>query len=339
MRQVFAILWESYRMLRARVLFWVVLAISMLVALMFASIGVNEHGYSVLFGLWQIESDMVNSTSGYAEMFYLLIFTNVIVKWWLGYLAIALALISCSSVFPEFLAAGSVDVAVSKPISRTRLFVVKYLGSLIFVFLQVGVFCAIVFAAMGLRLGSWNWSVFWAVPILVFVFSMIYCMGVLVAVWTRSTMLSLLAMVILWGVTLMVQWSESTLYALSYSSQDSGEKVDFRTGEVRPTEGADDFKSLKKAHKTIKAVAWVLPKTREATLLINQKIKDDSSGESLGGMALFALSSEEMMGRVRGDVNQNAVERNSLFYTLGSSALFEIFILFLACWRFSRRDY
>ena len=339
MRQVFTILWESYRMLRARVLFWVVLAISMFVALMFASIGVNAHGYSVLFGLWEMESDLINSASGYAELFYLLLFTNVIVKWWLGYLAIALALISCSSVFPEFLATGSVDVAVSKPISRVRLFLVKYLGSLIFVFLQVGVFCLIVFAAMGFRLGSWNWSVFWAVPILVFVFSMIYCMGVLVAVWTRSTMLSLLAMVILWGVTLMVQWSESTLYALSYSSQEAGETVDFSTGQVRETDGTDDFSGLKKAHGVIKTVAWALPKTREATLLINQKIKDDSSGESLSGMSLFALSSEEMMGRVRGEGNQREVNRNSLFYTIGSSALFEVFILSLACFRFSRKDY
>ena len=338
MRQMFAILWESYRMLRARVLFWVVLGISMLVALMFASIGVNDQGYSVLFGLWEMESSLINSSSGYAELFYLLIFTNVIVKWWLGYLAIALALISCSSVFPEFLAAGSVDVAVSKPISRVRLFLVKYLGSLIFVFLQVGVFCLIVFAAMGFRLGSWNWSVFWAVPILVFVFSMIYCMGVLVAVWTRSTMLSLLAMVILWGVTLMVQLTESSLYALSYSSEEAGETVDFSTGQVRES-GDDDFSGLKKAHRVSKAAAWPLPKTREVTLLINRKIKTGSSDESLAGMSLLAFTSEDAMGEFRGDMNQNAASRNSLFYILGSSALFEVFVLSLACWRFGRKDY
>jgi len=338
MRQMMAILWESYRMLRARVLFWVVLGISVFAATMFASIGVTDNGYSMLFGLWEVQSDMVNAKSGYAELFYLVIFTNVMVKWWLGYLAIALALISCSSIFPEFLSAGSVDVAVSKPISRTRLFLIKYMGSLLFVFLQVGVFALIVFLALGIRLGHWNWSVFWSVPILVFVFSMIYCFGVLVSVWTRSTMLSLLAMLILWGVTLMVQWTEGMLYGLSYSSADAGQRVDLQTGQVVDAEESE-FDGMKKAYRVCKMVAWPLPKTREATLLINEKIKTDQSNQSLSGMSLFAFSSENMMEDFQGASAKKAASRHSLFYVLGSSALFEIFVLSLACWKFSRKDY
>lgn len=339
MRQMLAILWESYRMLKARVLFWVVLGISVLVALIFASIGINEDGYSVLFGLWSVESEMINSSSDYAELFYLVIFTNVIVKWWLGYLAIALALISCCSVFPEFLSAGSVDVAVSKPLSRTRLFLIKYLGTLIFVFLQVALFCLIVFVALGCRLGEWNWSVFWAVPILVFVFSMIYCVGVLCAVWTRSTLLSLLAMIILWGAALLVQWTESSLYGLSYSAEDAGAKINYQTGEVTESDGGDDFEGLKKAHRVTKTVAWVLPKTREVTLMINQKIKTGSSEQSLSGMSLLAFLDQGMMSDFQGGAHQKSANRHSFFYVIGSSALFEFVILSLACWKFSRKDY
>ncbi len=339
MRQVMTLLWYSYRMLKAKVLFWVVLGISVLMGIIFASIGVSEDGFSLLFGLWEFQSTMINTKSGYAEMFYLLIFTDVVVKWWLGYLAIALALISCSSIFPEFLSTGSVDIAISKPMSRLKLFLSNYLGSLLFVLLQVGLFCVIVVTAMGLRLGHWNWSVFWAVPILVFVFSMIYCVGVLVSVWTRSTMLSLLAMLILWGGSLMVQWSEGILYGLSYSSEDAGERIDLSTGEVVSEDDSHAFDSMKKAYQVCKMVSWPLPKTREVTLLINQKIKSDESNQSLSGMSLLALSSEDFMKEAKGESNQKSVRRNSLFYTLGSSALFELFILALASWRFIKKDY
>ena len=338
MRQVLAILWESYRMLRARVLFWVVLGISICAALMFASIGVTDDGYSVLFGLWEMQSDMINAKSGYAELFYLVIFTNVMVKWRLGYLAIALALISCSSIFPEFLAAGSVYVAVSKPSSGTRLFLIKYMGSLLFVFLQVGVFTLIAFLALGIRLGHWNWSIFWSVPILVFVFSMIYCFGVLVSVWTRSTMLSLLAMLILWGVTLLVQWTEGALYGLSYSSADAGQRVDLRTGDVYEAPESE-FDGMKKAHRVCKMIAWPLPKTREVTLMINEKIKTDKSNQSLSGMSFLAFAGQDTMEEFQGASAKKSASRHSLFYVLGSSALFEMFVLALACWKFSRKDY
>lgn len=338
MRQLATILWDSYRMLKAKILFWIVLGISVLVALIFASIGIDEQGFSLLFGLWSFESSLVSTGSGYAELFYLIIFTNLIVTWWLGFLAIALALISCSSIFPEFLATGSVDVAVSKPISRTTLFLTKYFGSLLFVFFQVGLFCLIVFLAIGMRTGEWNWTIFWAVPLLVFVFSLIYCVGVLVAVWSRSTMLSLLSMLLIWGVTLLVQWSESFLYNMGPASEEANVNIDLTSGEVN--EGASEgVEGWKNAHRITKAAAWPMPKTREVTLMIKRKIQFGKNDESLAGMSLLAFVDESLMdAQMEGDAQKMAT-RHSTFYVLGSSALFEIVILSIACWRFSRKDY
>lgn len=338
MRQIMTILWDSYRMLKARVLFWVVLAVSVLVAMTFASIGVDENGFSMLFGVWAFESELINTKTGYAELFYLTVFTNIIVTWWLGWLAIGLGLISCSSVFPEFLAAGSVDVAISKPMSRAKLFVVKYLGSLLFVLLQVAVFCVIIFLTLGLRIGEWNWSIFWAVPILVFVFSLIYCVGVLVAVLTRSTMLSLLSMLLIWGLSLLVQWGENVFYDLGYSAAEAGVSVNMSTGEIREGEEGD-YEMWRKAHRATKIAAWPLPKTREMTLMIKQKIKSGSNKKSLAGMSLIAFADEEMLKGSGLNIEKKAANRHSLTYVLGSSILFELVILSLACWRFSTKDY
>jgi hypothetical protein len=152
-------------------------------------------------------------------------------------------------------------------------------------------------------------------------------------------MLSLLSMLILWGVTLMVQWTEGALYGMSYSSEDAGQRIDYRTGEVVDAQDSGEFEGLKKAYRICKMASWPLPKTREVTLLINRQIKADSSNASLEGMSFFAFSSEEMMEEFQGDSAKKAAHRNSLFYILGSSALFELFVLSLACWKFSRKDY
>ena len=151
-------------------------------------------------------------------------------------------------------------------------------------------------------------------------------------------MLSLLAMLILWGVTLMVQWTEGMLYGLSYSSADAGQRVDMQTGQVVDAEESE-FNDMKKAYRICKMVSWPLPKTREATLLINEKIKTDKSNRSLSGMSLFAFTSEKRMDDFQGASAKKAASRHSLFYVLGSSALFEFFVLSLACWKFSRKDY
>ena len=114
----------------------------------------------MLFGAYEIKNEIIVEGSMFADYFYMMIFTDYLVPWWLGLFALVLALISVCPVFPDFLKTGSIDVAISKPMSRATLFFVKYLGSLFFVAIQVLVFCVIVFVAHGMRLGSWSFDIF-----------------------------------------------------------------------------------------------------------------------------------------------------------------------------------
>jgi len=137
MRQEMAILVDSLRLLLARKLFWVSLSISGMVAIAYASIGFTDTGVSMGFGAWEFENPILRKGTEEAETIYLLVFTEVIVRFWLAWFAVLLALISCASIFPEFLKGGSVDLFLSKPIGRVRLFLWKYLGGLLFVAVQV----------------------------------------------------------------------------------------------------------------------------------------------------------------------------------------------------------
>jgi len=140
MTQIFTILWDSYKLLAAKKLFWITLGLTILIALLYASVGFYDGGISLFFGAAKLDNDLINVQSDLASHFYMKIFTNYLVPWWLGLFSIVLALISVTPVFPNFFEKGAIDVAVSKPIRRTTLFLTKYMGCLLFVAAQVADF-------------------------------------------------------------------------------------------------------------------------------------------------------------------------------------------------------
>ena len=288
------ILWDSYRLLAAKKLFWIVLFLTVLIAMMYASVGFTPEGISVLFGAYQIESELIVEGSMFAEYLYMMIFTDYLVPWWLGLFALVLALISVCPIFPDFLKTGSIDVAISKPMSRLSLFLVKYLGSLLFVAIQVLVFCVIVFIAHGVRLNAWNLEIFWAVLLLTFVFSLIYCVSVLTAVLTRSSLFSLLVALLVWGVTLSIQWSESIMYKATYVMPASGLSINMKTGETKEAgEELDTSSEMEKFYGIVRAIGMPLPKTRDATYLLRKKVTVRGKNMTMSSAFLEDEASDE----------------------------------------------
>ena len=337
MRQIFTIFWDSYRLLTAKKLFWVALGLSVLIALIYASISIGDQGISIFFGAFSFGDYGTGMPDFLAQYMYLQIFTDILVPFWLGLFAIMLALISVCSIFPEFLKGGSIDVAVSKPISRVTLFFTKYFSSLLFVAIQVFVFCMIVFFAFGLRMESWNFGIFWAVPLILFVFSLIYSVAVLTGVWTKSTLLSLLMAFLVWGISWGIQVAESWTYQFAYTAPASGMSVDLTDGQTEEVgEPQEPIPGLVKFHRGVKAIGGPLPKTRDATYLLKSKIKID--GKPLTQRSAF-ISPDEINSENEIKAREDFESRHSEAYVIGTSLAFEVVILSLACFIFVRRDY
>ena len=55
MRQILTILWDSYRLLMAKKLFWVALGLSVFLAVIYASISIGRSEITIFFGAWSIE--------------------------------------------------------------------------------------------------------------------------------------------------------------------------------------------------------------------------------------------------------------------------------------------
>jgi ABC-type transport system involved in multi-copper enzyme maturation permease subunit len=339
MRAALAILWDSFRLLQARRLFWVALAISLLVALVYASIGFTDRGMSVLFGWKSFDNPVVQAGRPEAAAFYTMLFTDVIVRFWLAWFAVVLALLSTANIFPEFLAEGSIGVSLSKPPGRLRLFLLKYLGGLMFVALQVTLFTLIVFLALGMRVGEWNLTVFWAVPLVTFVFSLIFAVAVLIGVWTKSTLIALLGAVLVWGVSLLAQWSEGYFYQMAHLLPEAGIELDLSTGEARRDGVVEKSTGLATAHRTAKYIAAPFPKTRDCTIHLRRLIRFPERDSMLAGVTFDVLLTGQMPDPQLAAATRRMEDRHSLWYVFGTSAAFELVVLGLAAWIFVRRDY
>jgi ABC-type transport system involved in multi-copper enzyme maturation permease subunit len=203
--QTFGVFYDAYRELNAKRLFWITLYLSLLVVASFAFVGINERGVTVF--TWVIFPGW-NSSLIPPDTLYNILFIQLAIPYWLGLGATVLALISVGAVFPDFLTGGSIDLYLSKPIGRLRLFLTKYLAGLLFVALQVFVFCVASFFVMGIRGRTWQWGIFLAVPLVVLFFSYLYCVCVLLGIVTRSALASILITLLFWFFLFMLNTAD-----------------------------------------------------------------------------------------------------------------------------------
>lgn len=230
MRQTFAILLDAYRELNARKLFWITLVLSGLVVLAVGAVTLTPDGMKIL--VWEIEIEFLNSNVIPVDTFYKLVFVELGIQFWLGWIATILGLISTASIFPDFVSGGSIELVLSKPIGRLRLFLTKYVTGLLFLALQVTVFTLAAFLVIGIRGNDWEPGLFLAIPIMAIFFSYLFCVSALIGLLTRSAIAALLLTILLWFVIFLVHTSETTLLAFRLGQENSIEQREQRIEQV-----------------------------------------------------------------------------------------------------------
>ncbi|MFB3890913.1 MAG: ABC transporter permease [Phycisphaerae bacterium] len=245
MSQTLAIFVDQYRALKARKMFWIVLAISGLVVLAFGAIGIDDKGMTILG--WSIGLEMLSTSHMTRAFFYKSLFSGLGIGFWLSWLAALLALISTGGIFPEFISSGAIDLTLSKPISRIRLFLTQYVAGLLFVTLQVGIFCCASFLVLGLRGGVWEPWLFLAVPLVVAFFSFLFSVCVLLGVWTRSTVAAILLTLLFWFLLYILNTADAGLLVFKASMEQEAARSDKQLRRVQEqihqAEGGEDART------------------------------------------------------------------------------------------------
>lgn len=213
LRQTWALTVDAVRELRARRLFWVTMVISLIAVGVFAGLDITDRGL-VIFGYQTGTSpfnEVFNTSFMSRTFFYKLAFFAFGFGAWLSWASMILALISTAHIYPDFVQSGSIELSLSKPVGRLRLFLTKYALGLLFVCLQTVVFSAAALAVIGWRTGEWDLRLFWSVPLIMLIFSYLFSVCVLVGLVTRSQMSALLFTGVVFFVTFLSHTIEQGL--------------------------------------------------------------------------------------------------------------------------------
>lgn len=301
-RQTAAILLDQYRELNNRKLFWISLILSGVVVLAFAVIGQKDGNLALLTWKTAIPLEALGLST---TTLYKMLFINFGVNFWLAWLTTILALVTTAGMIPDFVSSGSIDLALSKPIGRVRLFLTKYAAGLLFVTLQITVFTVASFFVLGLRGGAWEPAVFLAIPLVIIFFSYLFSVCALLGLVTRSTIASLLLTLLFWFMLFALNTTEVSLMGFREQAEARVVRLETRLEIVRESverkpanmldaakqavalstpeerianvqeqldEAREDVASLAKWHKPFYAAKTVLPKTSETIDLLRRAL-------------------------------------------------------------------
>ncbi len=116
-----------------------------------------------------------------------------------GVIGVFAAILVTSSIIPQMFEAGAIDLLLSKPVSRIRLFLTKFAGGCAFIGLIATYFLGGLWLVVGARFGVWAGGLFLCIPVYLFLFAVYYSVSALAGVLWRNAIISVMLAVLFWG--------------------------------------------------------------------------------------------------------------------------------------------
>ncbi|MEX2187695.1 MAG: ABC transporter permease [Pirellulales bacterium] len=117
----------------------------------------------------------------------------------LGGIGIMVALIVTSTFVPRTFETGAVDLLLSKPVSRSLVFLAKVTGGCAFVAVISAYVIGGLYLIAGLRLDYWNHQFLLCIPLLLFLFAIFYSVSALAGVLWRNAIVSVVVALVFWA--------------------------------------------------------------------------------------------------------------------------------------------
>lgn len=107
-------------------------------------------------------------------------------------LCLLLAIFASASFVPHMMERGTIDLLLSKPISRTQLLMGKYLGGLLVVFLNIFLLIFGTWLIISIKFSSWDFSFLLVSLLVTFTFAVLYSLIVFIGVLTKGSILGMM---------------------------------------------------------------------------------------------------------------------------------------------------
>lgn len=164
--------------------------------------GFNQRGelhdvekLSLLFGAGEFDVE-----GEFSAAFYVFQIEKTIGKWIAGMVGIVISIIMTGWIFPRMIKQGTLDLLITKPISKSMLVLYKFLGGSTFALLLTTLLIGGSWVALSARASWWSPGYLVYIPVITFVFLVVYSVSVLFGVMTRNTVVSIMVGLGAWAV-------------------------------------------------------------------------------------------------------------------------------------------
>ena len=129
-------------------------------------------------------------------------------------IGLLVGIVVTANVIPQMFDPGSLNLLLSKPITRAGLYLTRFAGGCT----QIAICATYLFTGtwlwLGLAIGIWDQAFLWSIPIYILVFAIYYSISALVGLLYRSPILSVVATVVFWAVCFAVGTSYLSSHVL-----------------------------------------------------------------------------------------------------------------------------
>jgi hypothetical protein len=121
-----------------------------------------------------------------------------------GILGVLIAVLVTAPTVPQTFEPGAIDLLLSKPVSRSLLFLTKFFGASTFILLNSIYLIGGMWLIAGLRFDVWSGKLLLCIPVFLFLFVIYYSISALTGVIWRNAIVSVCCTALFWGVCFTV---------------------------------------------------------------------------------------------------------------------------------------
>jgi ABC-type transport system involved in multi-copper enzyme maturation permease subunit len=134
-----------------------------------------------------------------------------IISFLVGTLGVLAAILVTSPIIPHTFEAGAIDLLLSKPVSRTLLFLTKFAGGCAFILLNAAYFIVGLWLILGVRFNLWSGRLLLCIPVFLFLFAIYYAVSSLAGVLWRNAVVSIVVTVLFWATCFVVGTTKTAM--------------------------------------------------------------------------------------------------------------------------------
>lgn len=115
-------------------------------------------------------------------------------------IGLLIAILVTANMIPETFQSGTLNLLLSKPVSRWGMYIAKFIGGCVFVTLCTSYLFVGFWAWLGLGMGVWDRAILLSIPLYVIVFAIYFSVSALVGLMWRSAIVSVILTLMFWAL-------------------------------------------------------------------------------------------------------------------------------------------